>query len=216
LFAAQSLAAIDAGAFHNDVVAVAHRNVLLFHERAFEHKEALLDQISRAAEGLFEPVFLEVSEKETPLSDAVASYLFNAQLVSPPGADRMTLILPEEAQENAHAARAVERLGASNGPIGAFEFFDLRQSMRNGGGPACLRLRVEMREDELAAVTQGFLLTDALCAQLEAWIDRYYRETLSPDDLRDPALIEETRAALDELTRVLPLGSDFYDFQRMG
>jgi succinylarginine dihydrolase len=86
--------------------------------------------------------------------------------------------------------------------------------MRNGGGPACLRLRVELREHELAAVTQGFFLTEALGAQLEAWIDRHYRETLSPDDLRDPALIEETRAALDELTRVLPLGSDFYDFQR--
>jgi succinylarginine dihydrolase len=216
LFTAQSPAAIDAGAFHNDVVAVAHKNVLLFHERAFENKQKLLDDILRAAEGLFEPVFLEISEEETPLADAVASYLFNAQLISPPGADRMTLILPEEARENERAKRAVERIGASNGPIDAFEFLDLRQSMKNGGGPACLRLRVELRAEELAAVAQGFLLTEALGAQLEAWIDRHYRETLSPDDLRDPALISETRAALDELTRVLPLGSDFYDFQRTG
>ncbi len=188
--------------------------MLLFHERAFENKPKLLDEISRAAKGLFEPIFIEISEDETPLADAVASYLFNAQLVSRPGADRMTLILPEEAQENVAAKRAVERLAASNGPIGAFEFLDLRQSMRNGGGPACLRLRVELREDELAAVAQGFLLTPSLCTKLEAWIDRHYRETLSPADLRDPALISETRAALDELTRVLPLGSDFYDFQR--
>jgi succinylarginine dihydrolase len=214
LFVAQAAAAIDGGAFHNDVVAVAHKNVLLFHERAFENKQAALDEISGAAEDLFEPIFLEISEEETPLADAVASYLFNAQLISPPGADRMTLILPEEARETPSTARAIERLGDSNGPIGAFEFFDLRQSMRNGGGPACLRLRVELSEDELTAVTQGFLLTDALYAQLEAWINRHYRETLSPDDLRDPALICETRAALDELTRVLPLGSDFYEFQR--
>ncbi|MES1203161.1 MAG: N-succinylarginine dihydrolase [Pseudomonadota bacterium] len=215
-FAAQAPAAIEAGAFHNDVVAAAHQNVLLFHERAFADKQRVLDDIARGAEGLFEPIFIEIRENETPLADAVASYLLNGQLVSPPGADRMTLILPEEARENPRARSAVERLAASNGPIGRFEFLDLRQSMRNGGGPACLRLRVELRAHEFAAVTPGFLLTESLAAQLALWIGRHYRDVLAPADLCDPALISETRAALDELTRVLPLGSDFYDFQRGG
>ncbi|HWA23582.1 MAG TPA: N-succinylarginine dihydrolase [Caulobacterales bacterium] len=215
-FAAQAPAAIEAGAFHNDVVAVAHRNVLLFHEHAFADKQRLLDDIVRGAEGLFDPIFIEISEEETPLADAVASYLFNGQLVSPPGADLMTLILPEEARENPSARSAVEHLTAPNGPIGRFEFLDLRQSMRNGGGPACLRLRVELSPEELAAVTPGFFLTEGLAAQLASWIRRHYRETLAPSDLRDPAIITETRAALDELTRVLPLGSNFYEFQRDG
>jgi succinylarginine dihydrolase len=86
--------------------------------------------------------------------------------------------------------------------------------MRNGGGPACLRLRVELTEAEYAAVTPGFMLTSVLVENFEDWVRRHYRETLAPADLADPALITETRAALDELTRVLPLGSDFYDFQR--
>ena len=214
MFIRQAPEAIEAGAFHNDVVAVAHENVLLFHERAFAAKQAALDEIARKAEGLFEPVFIEISEEEAPLADAVASYLFNGQLVRTPGDARMTLILPEEARENSRARAAIERLARSNGPIGAFEYFDLRQSMRNGGGPACLRLAVTMTKEEQAAATRGFFLTETLADELEAWVNRHYRETLSPEDLADPALIKETRAALDELTRVLPLGAEFYDFQR--
>jgi succinylarginine dihydrolase len=86
--------------------------------------------------------------------------------------------------------------------------------MKNGGGPACLRLRVAATEAERAMITQGFLLDDALALRLEEWVRAHYRETLAPKDLSDPALMDETRAALDALTRVLPLGSDFYAFQR--
>ncbi|MGH6950315.1 MAG: N-succinylarginine dihydrolase, partial [Vitreimonas sp.] len=91
---------------------------------------------------------------------------------------------------------------------------EVRESMRNGGGPACLRLRIVMTPAERAAATQGFFLDDALAANLEAWIRKHYREELAPADLGDPALVAETRRALDELTRILPLGGDFYAFQR--
>lgn len=214
IFAGQAQAAIDAGAFHNDVVAVAHENVLLFHEHAFSDKQGLLRAITLAAEGLFEPLFIEIAEADLPLAAAVSSYLFNSQIVSPPGADRMTLILPEEAREDDCSRAAIERIAQSNGPIGGFEYLNLHQSMRNGGGPACLRLRVELTDVELAAATPGFMLTPTLIESLECWVRRHYRETLAPAELAEPALITETRAALDELTRVLPLGSDFYDFQR--
>jgi succinylarginine dihydrolase len=214
VLAQQSNEAIDAGAFHNDVVAVAHEHVLLFHARAWANKEAVLADIRAKAAGLFEPVFLEISEDDVPLSDAVASYLFNGQIIRAKGADRLTLILPEEARENARAKAAVARLIASNGPIGDAVHFDLRQSMRNGGGPACLRLAVPMTEAERAAVTPGFWLTEDLAGALTDWILRHYREELPPADLGDPAMVDETRGALDELTRILPLGSDFYPFQR--
>jgi succinylarginine dihydrolase len=214
VFARQSDEAIDAGAFHNDVVAVAHENVLLFHARAFADKNAVLDEIRRKAAGLFEPVFLEVAEEELPLAEAVASYLFNGQIVRAAGADRLTLILPEEARECPRAAATVERLTGANGPIGAARFFDLRQSMRNGGGPACLRLGVTLTDAERRAVTPGFWLSETLAGRLEAWIGRFYRESLAPADLADPDLVDENHAALEALTQILPLGSDFYDFQR--
>lgn len=211
----QSRRAIDAGAFHNDVVAVAHDNVLFHHEHAFEDRDAAYADIRAAAKGVLEPHFVEVSEADAPLDDAVSSYLFNAQLVRTPGAAKLTLIAPTETRENNRTAAFVAGLVSFEAsPIGAVEYVEVRESMRNGGGPACLRLRIVMTEAERAAAAPGFFFTDALADQLEAWVRAHYREDLAPADLRDPVLIDETRRALDALTRILPLGSDFYPFQR--
>lgn len=208
VFARQSSAAIAAGAFHNDVVAVADGATLFFHEEAFEDKGALLAEIAAKARGLFEPAFVEVRSAELPLADAVGSYIFNSQLIGD------TLIAPREVMESARARAVVERLAAGNGPIRTIEIVDVRESMKNGGGPACLRLRVAVTEAERAAITPGFLLDDALVTRLEAWVRAHYRETLAPADLADPNLLDETRAALDALTGILPLGDRFYAFQR--
>ena len=108
-----------------------------------------------------------------------------------------------------------EQLAASNGPIGRVDYVDVRQSMRNGGGPACLRLRVVLTEDELAATNPAMRLTDELHGALSVWALRWYRDSLTAQDLADPALLDETRGALDELTGILGLGTDFYPFQRV-
>ena len=214
VFARQSAAAIDAGAFHNDVVAVAHDHVLFHHELAFTDKQKLYADIRAAAAGMFEPAFVEVAAAQVPLADTVSSYLFNSQLVRTPGAPKLTLIAPVEARENNRTASVLSELVASGGPIGAVEYVDVRQSMRNGGGPACLRLRIVMTDAERVAANAGFFIDDALAAQLEAWVNAHYREELAFADLADPALVDETRAALDALTSILPLGAGFYDFQR--
>lgn len=214
VFAKQSAKAIDAGAFHNDVVAVAHECVLFHHEEAFDDKTALYAEIRAKAQG-FEPVFVEVPSARVSLEDAVTSYLFNSQLVRLPGAKSLTLVAPSETRENNHTAEFVREMVAAPGAaIGQVEYVEVRESMRNGGGPACLRLRIVMTAEERAAAAQGFFLTDALADALEAWVTRHYREELAPADLGDPALVGETQTALDELTRILPLGGDFYPFQR--
>lgn len=210
----QSRAAIAAGAFHNDVVAVASLNVLFAHEQAFEDREGAHEAIRRAADGLFEPVIVEVSAAEVSLADAIGSYLFNTQLLRLPGEDRLTLIAPEECRENPATRVWLERHLSGNGAIHAVRFADVRQSMRNGGGPACLRLRIALDEADLAALGGRFLLDGALHDDLTAWVTRHYRETLSPEDLGDPALMRESFEALDELTRIMDLGGDFYPFQR--
>jgi succinylarginine dihydrolase len=170
--------------------------------------------VRRAAEGLFEPVFVEVSERELPLPEAVSSYLFNSMLVEVPGEDRLTLIAPVEVRETPAARAVAEGLPASNGPIGRIEYVDVRQSMRNGGGPACLRLRVVLTDDELAAANPEQRFTPELHERLAGWIERRYRDRLTVEDLADPALLDESRAALDELTGLLGLGGGFYPFQR--
>jgi len=214
VFARQGRAAIDGGAFHNDVVCVGTRECLLFHERAFEDGAAMQDGIRRAADGLFEPVFVEVSEADLPMDDLVKSYLFNSQLLVLPGADRLVLLAPGETRDNPRAHAVAQGLAGSNGPIGRVEYVDVRQSMRNGGGPACLRLRVVLTDAELAATNPGQRFDAGLHDRLNAWAGRRYRDRLAPADLADPALIVESREALDELTAILDLGGDFYPFQR--
>ena len=214
VFARQGRAAINGGAFHNDVVCVGTRECLLFHERAFEDRAAMEAEVRRAAEDLFEPAFVEISEADLPMDDLVKSYLFNSQLLVLPGEDRLVLLAPGETRDNPHAHAAAQGLASSNGPIGRVEYVDVRQSMRNGGGPACLRLRVVLTDAELAATNPGQRFDAALHARLNAWAEHRYRDRLAPADLADPSLIGESREALDELTMILGLGGDFYPFQR--
>jgi succinylarginine dihydrolase len=214
VFAKQSSAVIAAGAFHNDVVCVGALNCLFFHEQAFADKKQVISDIQKAADGLFDPVFVEVSQEDVSIKDAIKSYLFNSMLVKWLNEDRLVLIAPEECRQTPAVLRYCEKLIASNGPIGRVEYVDVRQSMRNGGGPACLRLRVVLNEDELAACNQKMLLDDDLFEQLSSWVNTHYRDELHDKDLRDPALIGEGRLALDDLTKILDLGSDFYPFQR--
>lgn len=214
VLARQSRAAIAGGTFHNDVVCVGALDTLFFHELAFEDTAETQAAIRRAADGLFDPKFVEVSTADLPLADAISSYLFNSMLVQLPGDARLTLICPTETRDNPRSHAVAQALAASNGPIGRVEYVDVRQSMRNGGGPACLRLRVVLTEAEQAATNPAMRLTDELHGALSVWALRWYRDTLTARDLADPALLDETRGALDELTGILNLGAGFYPFQR--
>lgn len=213
VLARQSRAAIAGGTFHNDVVCVGALETLFFHELAFEDTAGTKEAIRAAANG-FEPIFVEVSSADLPLADAISSYLFNSMLVSLPGEDRLTLICPTETRDNPRSHAVARSLAASNGPIGRVEYVDVRQSMRNGGGPACLRLRVVLTEAEQAAANPAMRLTEELHGALSVWGATLYRDRLVPADLADPALLDECRGALDELTAILGLGSGFYPFQQ--
>jgi len=214
VFAKQASKVIDAGAFHNDVVCVGARQCLFYHEHAFEDTASTLAAINEAAEGLFEPHFVEVSNEDVPIKDAITAYLFNSMLVQLPGQERLTLIAPTETQDNPYTKAYCGKLVSGNGPIGEVKYVNVRQSMRNGGGPACLRLRVVLTDAELAAANPKMLLDDMLFAQLSNWVSKHYREGMAPDDLGDPELMRESFTALDALTGIMGLGSDFYPFQR--
>ncbi len=214
VLAQQAQTAIDAGAFHNDVVAVSNGPVLFYHEAAFHQSDALIAQLSASCEARgFELHAIPVAASDMPLGEAISSYLFNSQIVTlPDGA--MAFILPKEAEETPSAKRAVERVLADNGPVREAHFLDLRESMRNGGGPACLRLRVVLTDQEAASLSGGAVLDAAKVSALETIVQRRYRDALTPSELADPALLDESRTALDEFSAVLGLGS-IYDFQRI-
>ncbi|HYV66375.1 MAG TPA: N-succinylarginine dihydrolase [Myxococcales bacterium] len=209
LFPQQHPRGIDAGAFHTDVLAVGNGDVLLLHELAFlEHDNAL----SLLRELLGESFTAVVArEAELPLASAVAAYPFNSQLLTLPDGT-MTILAPEESREDPHARAFLERAAASGGRVRSVRYLDLRDSMENGGGPACLRQRIVLTPEERAAIPARVFWDEALGKELETWVARNYRDRVSFQDLRDPLLHRESLAALDELTRILRLGS-IYDFQ---
>jgi succinylarginine dihydrolase len=195
LFVAQSEEAIAAGAFHNDVVAVANEHVLFAHELAFADKDGFYADLRRL---LPEIEIVEVPAGLVSLEEAVKSYLFNAQLVTLPEGG-MTLILPEEARETPRVWAWLEAMAAGNGPIRRLALVDVRQSMANGGGPACLRLRVVA---DPATIDPRFLVDEAKLDTVAAVIADTWPEAITPADLADPALWEHAaraRAALLDL-----------------
>jgi succinylarginine dihydrolase len=209
LFVEQNPAVIDEGVFHNDVIAVGNGNVLFLHESAFVDTPTVLAELRRRlGEGFFPFV---VTSAELTVREAVETYLFNSQLVTLPDGT-MCLVAPRESEEHPRARAVIDRLLASGGPVRQARFFDLRESMRNGGGPACLRFRVVLGADDLRAVHPGVLLDDRLYDALVGWAETHYRDELSPKDLADPALLSESRAALDALAHILRLPR-LYPFQ---
>ena len=176
------------------------------HEFAFVDQSNVLNELKQKFETHFgqELFIVEFADSEVPLNDAVTSYLFNSQLVTRPDG-KMTLICPLETKENRNSLAATQRLLSEANPVDSVEFLELRQSMNNGGGPACLRLRVAMTEAEQSGLHQGVLFGEELAERLKDWVAKHYRETLSPNDLRDPNLIEETAVATEALMNILNL-----------
>lgn len=214
VFAQQHPDAIDAGAFHNDVVAVGNGNVLFFHEMAFVEKEKVKDDLKHkvAAHCRCDLNLIEVKNKDIPIEEAINTYLFNSQLVSLPQGG-MALIAPIECREHVNVRQYLETMIVGrDSPIVQVHYLNLRQSMRNGGGPACLRLRLVLSKAERSASLPGVYFTDALYVKLRDWVNRHYRDSLHPNELGDPSLLVEVREALDELTQLLGTGP-LYDFQ---
>lgn len=190
LHARQHPAAIEAGAFHNDVVMVGQGDRLLVHRQAWVDQPQVLGELVRRCGPL------RIAEiQDLDLDQAVASYLFNSQLLETPVG--WVLIAPGECAEGP-ARPVVDRLVAE-GFIAQARFVPVRESMRGGGGPACLRLRLP----DPRVIAPCLHLDHRRIDWLEAWVDRHYRESLALAALADPALAGESAAALDELDHLL-------------
>jgi succinylarginine dihydrolase len=188
LFVQQSEAAIAAGAFHNDVVAVANERVLFTHEQAFEYPDQTYADIKRM---MPEAEIIIVPANRVSLADAIQSYLFNAQLVTLPDGG-MALILPSEAQDNARVWGWLTEMVEGNGPIRKLVPVDVRQSMANGGGPACLRLRVVA---DPATIDQRFMADATKLDTIAEVVAAYWPDTITPEQLSDPDLLDKVRLA---------------------
>lgn len=196
VFLRQSPHAIDAGVFHNDVIAMSNGPLFIYHEKAYQDFN---DHIP----GDF--TLIKIKDKELSVKDAVSTYFFNSQIVTLPSG-KMAIIAPEECNQHARARKCFLRL-VSEGHIDAVHYFDLRESMKNGGGPACLRLRVPLTQEEMKSVKKNIWLNNSLFHALCRWIEKHYRDRMLPNDLYDPLLIKESQAAMADLYTLLKMES---------
>ncbi|MDQ7050379.1 MAG: N-succinylarginine dihydrolase [Enterobacterales bacterium] len=210
VYAQQNPAVIDAGVFHNDVIAVGNQNCLFYHQQAFLDTAKVLADLQQAFGD--QPMhFIQVPESQVSIDDAVHTYLFNSQLVTLAD-NKMAIIAPAECQENQRVKDYLDSVIAADNPINQVKIYDVKQSMQNGGGPACLRQRVVLSEVEIAASNSAVYMNETLFETLNQWVNKHYRDSLTEQDLADPQLLVESRQALDELTQILNLGS-VYPFQ---
>lgn len=193
LFIQQNPLAIDEGVFHNDVISTGYQNIFFYHEEAFLNTEHVIDELQNMAYRVFkEPLFLiKIKRSELSLKKAVESYLFNSQIVKADG--KLFLIAPMECKKIA--------LPKEFTPI----FVPLYESMKNGGGPACLRLRMQVTEKELSSIHPGVFLTDSLYEQVKKWITSYYRTTFYLEDLLNKKFLKTNDEAHDEIMHLLSL-----------
>ncbi len=203
LLVQQNPAVVDQGVFHNDVISVANETVFLYHEDAFVDAASVIEQL----EGMLGAPLkkIGITGKQVSVKQAVQTYLFNSQIVTLAQGD-MAIVAPMECRKNHTVKRYLDALAADTAnPVSQIHYLDVRESMRNGGGPACLRLRVVLTESELAAVHPHVLFDCHLYGRLKAWVEAHYRDQLSPQDLADPGLALESHKALAALEPILQL-----------
>ncbi|HXW54053.1 MAG TPA: N-succinylarginine dihydrolase [Myxococcota bacterium] len=207
----QNPLAIDRGAFHNDVVAVVNENVLLCHEWAFLQQASALNTINERFNQLFgeDPCIIEISNAELPIDQAITSYLFNSQLLTKPDG-KMLLFAPHECLAMEKAQAAIVRLLHGDNPINEVHYMDVSESMANGGGPACLRLRILLSDQELPHIKSSVLLTDSLYQELEQIIQQYYLEELTLDHFLDKKFLDQNKHALDKIAHALGLDGVYH------
>ena len=212
LFLKQNEQAINAGSFHNDIVSLANEEVFIFHQEAFADRvelERTLHHLKDHVKGFHS---IEILSEDISLDELVSSYLLNSQLITVKN-NEMMMLLPEEVQNHSNCMRWLEEIKSSS-PIKHIEFVDIRQSMMNGGGPACLRFKTTVNNVEFNQINEKFLLTPKKLMDLRALVTKYYRDKLNPADLLDNNLVQESYRFLDELTQLLDLGN-VYDFQKI-
>ena len=211
-FLQQNHEAIKQGSFHNDIVSLSNENVFIAHENAFQNKDDLKKMLNILESKIDNFQYIEISNSEIPLEDIISSYLLNSQLITN-GDNEMQLILPEEVKGFENCMSWLDKLKQIS-DVKLFNFVDIRQSMMNGGGPACLRLKVILNDEELENLNQNFLMNNERLESIKLLIEREYRDELYPDDLKDPNLLDESRRVLDELTQIFGTGS-IYEFQKL-
>ena len=200
--------AIDAGVFHNDVISTSNKNVFLFHEKSFYKNKESVEQINEAYKKLTgkDLILLEVTDKEADMDDCVRTYLFNSQIINPGNQEEMMLIAPQQCKKSLKIEAYIDKILADdNNPISEVSYLDLDESMDNGGGPACLRLRVVMNDAQLSEINQKLIFNEELYNKLKELISNHYPSELRLDDLLEKETLEQLDTCFDKFEELFEI-----------
>ncbi|MFO0939407.1 MAG: N-succinylarginine dihydrolase [Pirellulales bacterium] len=214
-FLKQHPAAIEAGVFHNDVIATSHENVLLHHEFAFIDADEELSRLERAFESRTGRPLIRVMVPNSTVSleDSVQSYLFNSQLLTPQlsgshpkssheKSPRMIFLCPMQCQQIDSVKRFLNAfIASSDNPVDEVRYVSVGQSMAGGGGPACLRLRVPADQPTLDQLPSFGKLTNKLDDTLLAVVEKHYPAYLTLESFCDVDFIDHLKTIDVELER---------------
>ena len=194
--------AVDKGVFHNDVIALSHKGLLLCHQHSFVAQQQKLRELKQ---GLgYSLTVIEIQEQQLTLEQAVGCYLFNSQIVTC-GDGQTRMLLPMECANQGAVKQLLEDHVQPQAQLAELKFMDLQQSMRNGGGPACLRLRMDLTEGELGAIQGKVLLDQERIAELKKRVDQYYPDRLTVKDLSDWGVVRGLIEAVEAIYQLLDL-----------
>ena len=169
----QTKEAIDAGVFHNDVIAFGFKNTIICHEKAFSNQKQELKKLKKIfTNSLNAPLnIVEIANNSLSLNAAVKTYLFNSQVIEIN--NKFELICPIEVKENPNSYKITEKW-VTNGLFNKVHFVNIKSSLKNGGGPACLRLCLYLNDNEVKKIPTKFKLDKTKYKKISKIILEHY------------------------------------------
>ncbi|SEI00219.1 succinylarginine dihydrolase [Rheinheimera pacifica] len=193
----QSKEAISRGIFHNDIISMNSHDLLVFHQQAYEDHESLIEKLM--AQGI---CCVEIKAEEFSLEHALKTYFFNSEFIS--GKDGgLVLVMSKSCQHDAKVQVQLDRIQTAYSKEIKTMYVDLDDSLRNGGGPACLRLRVQLNQEQFSAIPSQFLLTQNKLEALQEVVTRFYRESLSYEDVLTEIFQRNLQPVYTKLEQIL-------------
>lgn len=202
LFAKQSEEAINAGVFHNDVIAMGIGTLLVVHKHAYDNQKKVLDDLQeQAMHVLGEPLtIIEVSSRAMCLEEAVKSYVFNSQLIKKANGD-IILLAPLTAKKYPSAKRLLAKL-LKQSHIKQVHYVPLEESMNNGGGPACLRLAMNLEKDIIQKIPKSYIFSIKRYHLLVEFVKTHYPDWIVLRHFKDPDFIQELHDIVKKLNNL--------------
>ena len=184
--------AIDAGVFHNDVISFGVDDLLVVHENAFVDQPNYCDTILERYFSCFgtDLTLIQIPDSILPLKDAVNSYFFNSQLVRKDD-NRYLLLVPSRCKGLPVMDYFVSIVAKKWESQLEIMVCDVEESIKNGGGPACLRNSMDVYDDPKLIFDDRYLFTLEKYDDFVRLVNQYYPSSLELNDFLSVSFLND-------------------------